>query len=105
MLSRFTEQNKGVGDGAAGDAGRGVAGDEYLFAVDQRCAEAGVQQNRLAHSCRLQGAGQVGGGRDIGGRAQGRAAIGQQAEERPAARVFGIMDMKGRSRASSAATP
>ena len=40
--------------------------------------------------------GEFGGGGDIGGRAKGGAAIGEQAEEGPAARVFGVMDVEGR---------
>ena len=58
-LRRLAEQDKGVGDGAGGDAGRGVAGDENLFAVDQGRAEAGIEQDRLADALLLAARGRV----------------------------------------------
>lgn len=90
---RLAEQDKCMGNGAAGDAGGCMAGDKNLFAVHQRCAEAGVKQHRFVDAERLQGAGEVCRRGDIGSRAEGRAAIGQEAEKRPAAGIFGVVDL------------
>ena len=53
--SALAEQDQGVGDGAAGDAGRRVSGHQDPVLQDQRGAEAGVQQDRFAQARRLQG--------------------------------------------------